>query len=73
MDLNNRIMKIIHLHRKRLRVSLKFCFNNTLFPDLIAVFAERREQVPFSKAIGNVELMHECFIKHLLMRTATME
>ena len=30
----------------------------------------RREQVPFSKAIGNGELMHECFPKHPRMRTA---
>ena len=30
----------------------------------------RREQVPFSMAIGNWELMHECFPKHPRMGTA---
>ena len=30
----------------------------------------RREQVPLSMAIGNGELMHECFPKHLRMGTA---
>ena len=30
----------------------------------------RREQVPFSMAIGNRELMHECFPKHPRMGTA---
>ena len=30
-------------------------------------------QVPFSKAIGNVGLMHECFPKKLCMRTARMK
>ena len=30
----------------------------------------RREQVPFSMAIGNGELMHECFPKHPRMGTA---
>ena len=29
-----------------------------------------REQVPFSMAIGNGELMHECFPKHSRMGTA---
>ena len=41
-----------------------------LLSDFIAVFANRREQVTFSKAIGNMELMHECFPKHLRMGTA---
>ena len=31
------------------------------------------KQVPFSMAIGNVELMRECFIKHLLMRAERMK
>ena len=30
----------------------------------------RREQVPFSMAIGNRELMHDCFPKHPRMGTA---
>ena len=35
-----------------------------MLPGLIAVFAERIVQVSFSIAIGNVELIHECFPKH---------
>ena len=31
------------------------------------------KQVPFSMAILNVELMHECFPKHLRMGTARMK
>ena len=31
---------------------------------------ERNEEVPFSMAIGNGELMHECFPKHSRMGTA---
>ena len=33
----------------------------------------RREQVPFSMAIENGELMHECFPKHLHMGTARLK
>ena len=33
---------------------------------------ERKEEVPFSMAIGNRELMHEYFPKHSPMRTARM-
>ena len=33
-------------------------------------FSARREQVPFSIAIGNGELMHECFPKYPRMGTA---
>ena len=54
-------------------VSLEFCSTALLLPDLIAVFAERREQVPFSMAIGNGELMHECSPKYLRMGTAIMK
>ena len=32
-----------------------------------------KKQVPFSMEIGNVELMHECFPKHLNMGTAIMK
>ena len=35
--------------------------------------ASRKKQVRFSRAIGNVELMHECFLKHLRMGTARMK
>ena len=31
---------------------------------------ERNEEVPFSMAIGNGDLMHECFLKHSRMRIA---
>ena len=47
--------------------------NSTQLPDLIAVFAQQREQVPFSMAMGNVELMHEYFPKHLYMGTGRMK
>ena len=59
--------------KKKCIVSLEFSFITTLLPDLIAVFAERRQQVSFSTAIGNVKLMHECFPKHLSMETARMK
>ena len=34
---------------------------------------ERNEEVPFSMAIRNGELMHECFPKHSRMGTARMK
>ena len=34
---------------------------------------ERKEEVPFSMAIGNRELMYECFPKHWPMGTARMK
>ena len=34
---------------------------------------ESKEEVPFSMAIGNGELMHECFPKHSPMGTARMK
>ena len=40
---------------------------------LFIAFTERKKKVPFSMAIGNGELMHECFFKHLRMRTARMK
>ena len=36
-----------------------------MLPDIIAVFDEGNEHVPFSIAILNEELMHECFPKQL--------
>ena len=36
-------------------------------------FASRIYQVQFCMAIGNVEIMHECFPEHLLMGTARMK
>ena len=37
------------------------------------VIEVRREQVPFSMAIENMELMHECSPKHLRMGTARLK
>ena len=54
-------------------IRLEFNRYITLLQDLIVVFAERREQVPFSMATGNVELIHECFSKHLRMGTVRMK
>ena len=34
---------------------------------------ERKEEVPFSVALGNGELMQECFPKHSRMGTARMK
>ena len=34
---------------------------------------DRNEEVPFSMAIGNGELMHECFPKHSRIGTARMK
>ena len=34
---------------------------------------ERNEEVPFSMAVGNWELMKECFTKHSRMGTARMK
>ena len=44
-----------------------------MLPDLITVFDERREEVALRMAIGNVELVHECFSKHWRMGTAIMK
>ena len=40
---------------------------------LFIAFTERKKKVPFSMAIGNGELMHEGFPKHLRMGTARMK
>ena len=39
----------------------------------LVVALSEKKQVPFSMAIRNVELMQECFTKHLRMGTARME
>ena len=41
--------------------------NSTLLPDLIAVFADRKQRVPFSMVIVKVEFMHKCSSEHLRM------
>ena len=37
------------------------------------VHQERKKEVPFSMAIGNGELTHECFPNHSLMGTTRMK
>ena len=39
---------------------------------LVVALSEKKE-VPFSMAIGNEELMHECFPKHFRMGSARMK
>ena len=39
----------------------------------ILMHQREKEEVPFSMAIGNRELMHECFPKHSRMGTARMK
>ena len=39
----------------------------------LEVTKERNEEVPFSMAIGNGELMHECSPEHSRMETARMK
>ena len=34
---------------------------------------ERKKEVPFSMAVGNSELIHECFSKHSRIGTARMK
>ena len=36
-------------------------------------FTVRKKHVPLGMAIGNVELLHECFSKHSRMGTAIMK
>ena len=38
---------------------------------LLIAFTEQIKKVPFSMAIGNVELLQECFPKHSMLGTAT--
>ena len=52
--------------------SSRICLIALRFQLLIA-FTERKKKVPFSIAIGNRELMNECFPKHLRMGTARMK
>ena len=41
--------------------------------DFLAPKRERKEEVPFSMAIGNGELMQECFPEHSRVGTARMK
>ena len=54
-------------------LSSLFSLTAALLPDLITIFAKQSDQVTFSMAIGNVQLMHECLPKHLRMGTARMK
>ena len=40
---------------------------------MLFLLHQRENEVPFSMAIGNGELMHECFPKHSRMGTARMK
>ena len=42
-------------------------------PAQLSLFATQKNQMSFSIAVGNVELMHEWFPKHLHMRIARMK
>ena len=44
--------------------------NSTLLLDLIVVFAELQEQVPFRMTVGNLGLVYAYFPKHLFVGTA---
>ena len=48
-----------------------FFAQNTLCALVVAL--SEKKQVPFNIAIGNEELMHECFTKHSRMGTARMK
>ena len=52
--------EISTLNRSSTSKALEFSLT-ALLTDLIAVIAERKEEAPFSMAIGKGELMHECF------------
>ena len=54
------------------RQGSRICLTALRFQLFIA-FTEWKKKVPLSIAIGNGELMHECFPKHLRMGTARMK
>ena len=54
------------------RSSSRICLIALRFQLYIA-FTERKQKVQFSIAIGNGELMYECFPKHSRMGTARMK
>ena len=67
----------------KLTAIVQLAFNCSLFVCLVSYFTAgtspqksigaRSEQVPFSMAIENGELMNECFPKHLRMGTARLK
>ena len=61
---------------RQLYILYSFVFDRQSSDPSNGYFASSKKQVytvPFSMAIGNVELMHECFTKHLCMGTARMK
>ena len=54
-------------------VFLKFSLIALHFQNVFTVIVERRQQVPFSMAMGNGELMHECSPEHFLMGEAGLK
>ena len=73
--------KSSHCRSGRAFSGLQLLFTNanvtrlsTLLTDLTAFFTERREKkVPFSLAVGNLKLTHECLLKHLRQGTARIK
>ena len=55
------MLKIKRELKIQLLLLLKFVFYQRLF-DLNDHLVLRKNKVPFNMAIGNVELMHECFL-----------
>ena len=68
----NKSLTIIQPSSSSSSSSSRICLIALRFQLFIA-FPERKQKVPFSMAIGNGELMHECFPKHLRMGTARMK
>ena len=58
--------------RKFLFLFLEFSLLALHVQNVFTVTVERRDQVPFSMAIENGELMHECCPEHLRMATARL-
>ena len=63
---------LTHQHISSSNSSCRICLIALRF-QLFLAFTERKKKVPFSMDIGNGELMHECFPKHLRMGTARMK
>ena len=51
-----------------------FVYSNcTALPERLAVFTEKREQVPFRIDMENVELVHLCCPQHLNVETSRIK
>ena len=76
MDLNN-------IKMKKSSTIPRYLYQNTIFYIIVSFYrrlfdhfdhvVSRKKKVPFSMAIGNGELMQECFPKHSGMATARMK